>query len=91
MLGEEERIMGYEGLQVHIYLSSKKLIPYVEVQWLKKAPLFAKIDDIILKLKNHYGTLYTEKSEFLKIITEEASFKLPGELFHCPSLELKGF
>ena len=27
----------------------------------------------------------------MKIITEEASFKLPGELFHCPSLELKGF
>ena len=50
MLGEEERIMGYEGLQVTIYLSSKRLIPYVEMTWESKAPIFAKIDDVIGKL-----------------------------------------
>ena len=50
MFGENERIMGYEGLQVTIYLSSKRLIPYVEMTWDSKAPSFAKSDDVIGKL-----------------------------------------
>ncbi len=50
MLGEDERVTGYEGLQVTIYLSSKRLIPYVEMTWESKAPSFAKIDDIVGKL-----------------------------------------
>lgn len=57
--------MGYEGLQVIVYLSSKRLIPYVEINWLSKAPVFTKIDNIIEKLTKHYGTIYTNKSEFL--------------------------
>ncbi len=68
MLGEDERVMGYEGLQVTIYLSSKRLIPFVEMSWEAKAPSFAKIDDIIGKLRKHYGTLYTDKAEFAKVL-----------------------
>lgn len=65
MLGEEERIMGYEGLQVIIYLSARRMIPYVEVQWESKSSVHAKIDDLIGKLTKHYGTLYTDKNEFV--------------------------
>ncbi len=50
MLGEEERILGYEGLQIIIYLSSQRLIPCVEVTWTAKAPNTVKIDDIMQKL-----------------------------------------
>jgi len=71
MLGEDERVTGYEGLQVTIYLSSKRLIPYVEMTWESKAPSFAKIDDIIGKLKKHYGVIHTNKSEFVKVLEEE--------------------
>ena len=65
MLGEEERILGYEGLQIIVYLSSKRLIPYVEVTWKSKAPTTVKVDDIVEKLQKHYGTIYTDKSEFV--------------------------
>jgi len=68
MFGEDERITGYEGLQVTIYLSSKRLIPYVEMTFEAKAPIFAKIDDVIGKLQKHYGTLYTNKAEFVKVL-----------------------
>jgi hypothetical protein len=65
MLGEDERIMGYEGLQIVIYLSARRLIPYCEISYQSKAPLSAKVDDILAKLKKHYGTIYTDKSEFV--------------------------
>ena len=42
--------MGYEGLQVNIYLSAHRLIPYVEITWISKAPAWTKIDDIFGKL-----------------------------------------
>jgi hypothetical protein len=39
MFGEKEVITGYEGLSVTIFLSSKRLIPYVELTYEKKAPI----------------------------------------------------
>ncbi len=42
--------------------------------WVSKAPVFTKIDDILGKLQKHYGTLFTDKSEFAKIIAEESQF-----------------
>ncbi len=91
MLGEDERVMGYEGLQVTIYLSSKRLIPYVEMTWQSKAPSFAKIDDIIAKLTKHYGTLYTDKAEFSKVLDfERSNFQLPGQAYSCESLQNSG-
>lgn len=79
MLGDDERIMGYEGLQVVIYLSAKRLIPYVELNYSSKAPISSKVDDIIGKLQKHYGTLYTDKNEFVsKVLQNESSVALPG-------------
>ena len=34
--------------------------------WERKAAAFAKIDDVIKKLRDHYGTLYTDKNEFVQ-------------------------
>ena len=56
--------MGYEGLQVDITLSPKFLVPLVRVTYEKKAPSFAAIDKIEEKLRDHYGTIYTEASLF---------------------------
>lgn len=79
MLGEDERIMGYEGLQVMIYLSARRLIPYVEINYRSKAPITTKVDDILAKLTKHYGTLYTDKNEFVtKILSVESHLPLPG-------------
>lgn len=90
MLGEEEKIMGYEGLQVIIYLSSKRLVPYVEVHWQSKAPVFTKIDDLIGKITKHYGVIFTCKNEFTqKVLNLEKSYELPGDVFPCQSLEAK--
>jgi hypothetical protein len=50
MFGEKEIITGYEGLSVTIFLSSKRLIPYVELTYEKKAPIQAKVDDITEKI-----------------------------------------
>jgi hypothetical protein len=50
MFGEKEVITGYEGLSVTIFLSSKRLIPYVELTYEKKAPIQAKVDDIMEKI-----------------------------------------
>ena len=46
VFGEQERIMGYEGLSVDIHLSAKYLVPFVQVTWQKKAPAFANVDNI---------------------------------------------
>ena len=50
LLNEEEKILGYENLQVIIYLSSKRLIPCVEMHYTAKAPIASKVDDIMAKL-----------------------------------------
>ena len=50
LFGEDEKIMGYEGLQVNIYLSAHQLVPYVEISWTEKAPAWTKIDDVLDKL-----------------------------------------
>lgn len=47
------------------------MIPFVEMTWEAKAPSFAKIDDVIGKLRKHYGTLYTDKAEFAKVLQFE--------------------
>lgn len=33
LCGEEEKVRGYQGLQVVIYLSSKQLVPCVEIAY----------------------------------------------------------
>lgn len=63
-----------------MYLSSKRLIPYVELIYRSKASISSKVDDIIGKLTKHYGTLYTVKSDFLRVLNEETQFELPGNL-----------
>ena len=81
LLGEEERIQGYEGLLVTICLSAKQLIPCVKISYTKKAPPFAKIDDIEQLLRKHFGTLYTdaEKYEAEVLAPERASADKPGQ------------
>lgn len=54
LFGEKEHITGYEGLSVTVYLSSKRLIPFVEVTFEKQAPISAKVDDVIFKIQEHY-------------------------------------
>ena len=79
MFGETERILGYEGLSVTIYLSSKRLIPCVELTYERKAPASIKSDDVVEKLRKHYGTVYTDKREFSeKVLKVETQFQLPG-------------
>lgn len=62
--GQEERICGYEELDVTICLSSKRLIPLVQITYKKKAPIFAKIDDVEAMLRKHYGQIYTDRDTF---------------------------
>ena len=70
--------MGYEGLQVNIYLSSCRLIPYVEITWLSKAPAWTKIDDILGKLEKHYPFQKSVLSLLLnhRCTTQEHSVKV---------------
>jgi len=56
--------MGYEGLSIDITLSPKFMIPLVQISYSKKAPLFAPIDDIEAKLRNHYGAIFTDPVKF---------------------------
>lgn len=70
--------MGYEGLQVNIYLSAHRLIPYAEITWVSKAPAWTKIDDILGKLEKHYGTCFTNKSEFEQCLKDEVGLAKPG-------------
>jgi hypothetical protein len=45
-------------------LSSKRLIPYVEITYSKKAPAFAAVDNLEEMFKKHFGekNLYFDKS-----------------------------
>ena len=60
MFGESERISGYEGLSIDITLSAKRLIPYYQISYVKKAPAFANVDNLPDKLKKHFGKIYDD-------------------------------
>jgi hypothetical protein len=73
--------MGYEGLSVTIFLSSKKLVPYVEMTYEKKAPIATKIDDIVNKIQEHYQSIFADSSSVeaaesreLLVYTDKAVF-----------------
>ena len=82
-MGQEERIQGYEGLSVTICLSAKRLIPFVKIAFTRKAPPFAKSDDIEQLLTKHYGTIYTDLEKYKNEVLEpeKASLDLPGSEF----------
>ena len=79
MFGEKERISGYEGLVLEISLSSKRLFPFIKIQYEKKAPAFANVDNLNEKLQKHYGKIFESTSEFQKVLEEESSISLPGK------------
>lgn len=60
------QIIGYEGLSIDITLSSKFLVPLVQISYTKIAPSGAKdqIDDIEGKLRDHYGVIYTDPKKY---------------------------
>ena len=67
-----------------IFLSSKRLIPYMTISYKKKVEgLFAKVDDIEAMLTKHYGTVYTDKDKFVKEVLdhEKKTWAMPGEKF----------
>ena len=68
-----------------IFLSSKRFIPFLKVTYKKKAPPFAKIDDIEQLLTKHYGTIYTDLSKYESevLAVEEAATDnlMPGTEF----------
>lgn len=84
-LGEEEKIRGYRDLQVNIYLSSKRLIPYVQIQFSHQAEnlLLAtnQNHDIRAMLEKHYGTLLSHDEFACKLEEERGdTLKLPGDI-----------
>ncbi len=64
-----------------ISLSSKRLVPFLRVTYSRKAPPFAKIDDIEQLLTKHYGTVYTDLAKYQSEVLDKEkddSMKLPG-------------
>ena len=64
-----------------ICLSSKRLIPYVKIAYTRKAPPFAKIDDVEQLLTKHYGTIYTDLAKYQAEVLDleiAADFGVPG-------------
>lgn len=67
-----------------ICLSSKRLIPFLKVTYVKKAPPFAKIDDIEQLLTKHYGTVYTDLEKYqAEVLAKEqtSEVSLPGSQY----------
>jgi hypothetical protein len=55
------------------------LVPLIKVQYSKKAPSFAPIDDIEAKFKDHYGKIYTDaKSYNIEVLDEEKKLEMYG-------------
>ena len=64
-----------------ICLSSKRLIPFVKIAYTRKAPPFAKIDDVEQLLTKHYGTIYTDLAKYQAEVLDleiAADFGVPG-------------
>ena len=64
-----------------ISLSSKRLVPFLKVTYARKAPPFAKIDDIEQLLTKHYGSVYTDLAKYkTEVLDAEMgdSMNLPG-------------
>ena len=64
-----------------ICLSSKRLIPFVKIAYTRKAPPFAKIDDVEQLLTKHYGTIYLDLAKYeaeVLAVENAADFGVPG-------------
>ena len=64
-----------------ICLSSKRLIPFVKIAYTRKAPPFAKIDDVEQLLTKHYGTIYFDLAKYeaeVLAVENAADFGVPG-------------
>ena len=67
-----------------ICLSEKRLVPFLKVIYKRKAPPFAKIDDIEQLLTKHYGSIYTDLDKYeseVLAVERQADLALPGKEF----------
>jgi len=85
LFGENEQIIGFEGLQISISLSPVFWRPLVKVSYDKKAPESAagKIDDVEAILRKHYGQIWTSMADFNnQVLQVERSLPRFGEVVH---------
>ena len=85
MFGQKEEICGYENLSVEVSLSPKRLFPHISLSYSKKAPAFAKVDNLHEKLEKHWGKYYDSQETFQQILAEEEKLGPP------PGVKLQDF
>lgn len=82
IFGDDEKIYGYENLQVDLKFASGSLLPYLGISYSQKLPAQSAVDEIEESLKKFIPSDYSkDETEFLKRVEEEAtSFKPIGEM-----------
>ena len=50
----------------------------MQITYQQKAPAFANIDNLNEIFEKHYGRVYTDVAEYIKLVKEEESLKPPG-------------
>lgn len=54
-------------------------MPFMQISYQQKAPAFANIDNVKEKLEKHFGRIYENASDFIRLLTEEEEmFAPPG-------------
>ncbi|KAG6850420.1 hypothetical protein H0H93_013645 [Arthromyces matolae] len=82
--GEDERLYGYEGLEIDLRFSSGSLTQYLNVKYSKKLGSTSTVDDVEGTLRDFIPPGYfKDETKFLEFVeTDAISFRPPGQILY---------
>ncbi|KAJ3683367.1 hypothetical protein LUZ60_013594 [Juncus effusus] len=72
--GEDEKIFGYRGLKINIWLSLASFHAYADISFERKSDGGKGITDLTLPLKSIFGESLLEKEEFIQTFSKDRDY-----------------
>ncbi|XP_076455980.1 histone acetyltransferase type B catalytic subunit-like [Babylonia areolata] len=95
IFGEQESIFGYKDLEVQLFYTAGKLMPYLSLQYTDRVPVTGSdgvyADNVAQKLmKEMPPEVLTNKDDFLATVDKDVNFTPYGELLHSYTVTVDG-
>ncbi|KAF5386609.1 hypothetical protein D9615_001931 [Tricholomella constricta] len=84
IFGEDEKLYGYNDLDIDLRFASGSLVQYLNVKYSEKLGSSSTVDDVVGTLSGFIPPgYYTDEQQFLAFVEEDAAtFKPSGQLIH---------
>ncbi|PVD37263.1 hypothetical protein C0Q70_04260 [Pomacea canaliculata] len=88
LFGDQESIFGYKDLEVDLFYTAGKLIPYLGMKYVDRVPLKGLdgvyADNVTAKLMEVMASgVQTNLDDFVTAIQKDVNFRPYGDLLHC--------